>query len=52
MKRIVIDARELRTSTGRYTERLLNYLQEVDTDLSHRYVVLLKPKDLLCNCIA
>jgi glycosyltransferase involved in cell wall biosynthesis len=46
MKKIVIDARELRTSTGRYVERLLNYLQEVDTDLSHRYVVLLKPKDM------
>jgi glycosyltransferase involved in cell wall biosynthesis len=46
MKRIVIDARELRTSTGRYVERLLNYLQEVDTDLSHRYIVLLKPKDM------
>ena len=46
MKTIVIDARELRTSTGRYVERLLNYLQEVDTDLSHRYIVLLKPKDM------
>lgn len=46
MKRIVIDARELRTSTGRYVERLLNYLQEVDADLSHRYIVLLKPKDM------
>lgn len=46
MKRIVIDARELRTSTGRYVERLLAYLQEVDTDLSHRYIVLLKPKDM------
>lgn len=46
MKQIVIDARELRTSTGRYVERLLHYLQEVDTDLSHRYIVLLKPKDM------
>lgn len=46
MKKIVIDARELRTSTGRYVERLLHYLQEVDTDLSHRYIVLLKPKDM------
>jgi len=46
MKKIVIDARELRTSTGRYVERLLNYLQEVDTDRSHRYVVLLKPEDI------
>jgi glycosyltransferase involved in cell wall biosynthesis len=46
MKTIVIDARELRTSTGRYVERMLAYLQEVDTDLSHRYVILLKPKDM------
>jgi glycosyltransferase involved in cell wall biosynthesis len=46
MKTIAIDARELRTTTGRYVERLLHYLQEVDTDLSHRYVVLLKPKDM------
>ncbi len=45
MKKIVIDARELRTSSGRYVERLLHYLQEVDTDLSHRYIVLLTPKD-------
>lgn len=46
MKTIVIDARELRTSTGRYIERLLNYLQDVDKDRSHRYIVLLKPKDM------
>ncbi len=46
MKRIVIDARELRTSTGRYIERLLHHLQDVDTDMSHRYIVLLKPKDM------
>jgi glycosyltransferase involved in cell wall biosynthesis len=44
--KIVIDARELRTSTGRYVERLLAYLQEVDTDLSHRYIILLKPEDM------
>ena len=43
---IVIDARELRTTTGRYIERLLHYLQEVDTDRSHRYTILLKPKDM------
>lgn len=42
--RIVIDARELRTSTGRYVERLLHYLQEIDT--GHEYVVLLTPKDM------
>ena len=44
MSKIVIDARELRTSTGRYVERLLHYLQEIDN--SNNYVVLLKPKDL------
>ena len=46
MKRIVIDARELRTSTGRYVANLLDQLQDVDTDLSHRYIVLLTPKDM------
>lgn len=47
MKKIVIDARELRTTgTGRYVERLLEYLQEADTDMSHRYIVLLQPKDM------
>ncbi len=42
--KIVIDARELRTSTGRYVERLLHYLQQIDT--MHDYVVLLKPQDV------
>lgn len=46
MKKIVIDARELRTSSGRYVERLLHYLQIADNDLSHRYLVLLKPRDM------
>jgi glycosyltransferase involved in cell wall biosynthesis len=46
MKKIVIDARGLRTSSGRYVERLVEHLQEVDTDLSHRYLILLKPKDM------
>jgi glycosyltransferase involved in cell wall biosynthesis len=47
MKKIVIDARELKgTGVGRYLERLLYYLQQVDNDLSHRYIVLLKPKDM------
>ena len=44
MKRIVIDARELRTSTGRYMERLLHYLQQIDR--KHEYIVLLKPGDI------
>lgn len=42
--KIVIDARELRTSTGRYIERLLHYLQQLDT--KHSFIVLLKPKDM------
>jgi len=46
MKKIVIDAREFSTSTGRYVRQLLANLQGVDTDLSHRYIVLLKPKDM------
>jgi glycosyltransferase involved in cell wall biosynthesis len=43
MSKIVIDARELRTSTGRYIERLLRYLQQTKSE--HDYIVLLKPKD-------
>jgi glycosyltransferase involved in cell wall biosynthesis len=43
MKKIVIDARELRTTTGRYVERLLHYLQQVDDQ--HEYIILLTPKD-------
>jgi glycosyltransferase involved in cell wall biosynthesis len=42
--KIIIDARELRTSTGRYIERLLHYLQQIDD--KHDYVVLLKPVDM------
>lgn len=45
MKNIVIDAREWSTTTGRYTERLVHYLQEVDKDKSHRYFILQTPKD-------
>lgn len=41
---IVIDARELRTTSGRYVERLLYYLQQVDS--AHDYTVLLKPGDM------
>lgn len=44
MSRIVLDARELRTSSGRYVERLLNYLQEIDTENS--YKLLMQPKDI------
>lgn len=44
MSHIVIDARELRTSTGRYVERLLHNLQKLDHH--NDYTVLLKPKDI------
>jgi glycosyltransferase involved in cell wall biosynthesis len=37
--KIAIDARILRTSTGRYVERLLHYLQEIDH--KNTYVILL-----------
>jgi glycosyltransferase involved in cell wall biosynthesis len=43
MSKIVIDARELKTSTGRYVERLLHHLQQLETP--HEFVVLLKPGD-------
>lgn len=41
--KIAVDARILRTSTGRYVERLLHYLQEIDQE--NEYVVLLLAKD-------
>lgn len=46
MKRIVIDAREYPTSTGRYTRKLIEYLEKIDGNSNQRqYVVLLKSKD-------
>ncbi|MDB5170475.1 MAG: glycosyl transferase family 1 [Candidatus Saccharibacteria bacterium] len=44
MAKIAIDARELRTSSGRYVERLLKYLQTLESN--HQYIVLLKPQDM------
>jgi hypothetical protein len=44
MSHIVIDARELRTSSGRYVERLLHYLQTLDSP--NDFQVLLKPADM------
>ncbi len=41
---IVIDARIINSSTGRYVERLVYYLQEVDTQ--NRYTILVPSKDL------
>ena len=42
--KIVIDARIINSSTGRYVERLLDYLQEIDS--KNEYVVLVPSKDL------
>jgi glycosyltransferase involved in cell wall biosynthesis len=44
VSKIVIDGRELRTSSGRYVERLLHYLQQLDTE--NNYQILLKPEDI------
>jgi glycosyltransferase involved in cell wall biosynthesis len=44
MAKIAIDARELTSSTGRYVERLLHYLQEIDK--TNSYIVLLRPQDM------
>ncbi|HSW85264.1 MAG TPA: glycosyltransferase family 1 protein [Candidatus Saccharimonadales bacterium] len=42
MSKIVIDAREMGTSSGRYVEQLLKHLQIIDAQ--NNYVILLKPK--------
>lgn len=41
---IVIDARIINSSTGTYVERLLHYLEQIDT--TNRYTVLVPTKDL------
>ena len=46
MKKIVIDAREWPTTTGRYVRELVKHLQKADTDLSHHYSILMRPKDM------
>lgn len=43
MKHIVIDARIINSSTGRYVERLIHYLETIDTN--HRYTLLVPSKD-------
>lgn len=45
MSHIVIDARELKTSSGRYVERLVHYLQTIDE--KNTYTILLKPADFI-----
>lgn len=42
-RHIVIDARIRRTSTGRYTDRLITHLQKIDT--KNRYTILVEPDD-------
>jgi len=42
--RIVIDARNINSSTGRYAERLIHYLEELDT--TNHYIILVLEKDL------
>ena len=44
MSKIVIDAREYTTSTGRYVFRLVQYLGKIDN--TNEYTVLLKPEDM------
>lgn len=46
MKKIVIDARGFSGSNGEYIQNLLLHLDNVDNNLSHRYVALMKPKDI------
>jgi len=43
MAHIAIDARIINSSTGRYVERLITYLQEVDT--TNQYSILVPEKD-------
>ncbi|HSW66033.1 MAG TPA: glycosyltransferase family 1 protein [Bacillota bacterium] len=42
-RHIVIDARNRRSSTGRYTDRLVEHLQDIDHD--NRYTILVQPDD-------
>lgn len=44
MPTIAIDARIIASSTGRYIERLIHYLEEIDTD--NTYLILVRKKDL------
>lgn len=44
MSKVVIDAREIDTSTGRYIQNLIHYLQKIDN--TNNYAILLKPTDM------
>jgi glycosyltransferase involved in cell wall biosynthesis len=46
MPKIVIDAREYPTSTGRYIRKLVEYLEVIDADSDREYVIMLKSGDL------
>ncbi|HEX8227396.1 MAG TPA: glycosyltransferase family 1 protein [Candidatus Saccharimonadales bacterium] len=48
MSKIVIDAREYTSTTGRYMFRLVQYLEKLENQDSsgHEYTILLKPKDM------
>lgn len=45
MPKIVIDAREYPTSTGRYIRKLLEYLEKIDANSDRQYLVLIKSPD-------
>ena len=46
MSKIIIDAREYSSSTGRYISRLIQYLElSSQTNSEHEFVILLAPKD-------
>lgn len=43
MHHIAIDARIINSSTGRYVERLIHYLEKIDT--TNRYTIIVRQKD-------
>lgn len=45
MSHITIDARIINSSTGRYVERLIHYLEKIDTDNTYTVLVPTKDKD-------
>lgn len=46
MKKIVIDARGFNGPHAEYVQNLVKQLDIVDNNLSHRFVIVLKPKDM------
>lgn len=45
MRKIVIDAREYPTSTGRYIRKLIEYLEKIDAGSEREYVIMLRAAD-------